>query len=152
IICGRQGIVDGYTTGRGRITLRARTEIDYEEKPPQIIIKEVPFQVTRNALTAKIGELVKEERIKGIREIKDESAARKGEPVRIVIYLKREADPELVRNQLYELSPLQKTQSIIMLALVDGLPRTLNLKQILEEFLRHRIQVVRRRTEHHLRE
>src|SRR5262245_34767903 len=152
IICGRQGIVDGYTTGRGRITLRARATINHDHKPQQIIINEVPFQQARDALTKKIGELVKEERIKGISAIRDESSARTGEPVRIVIDVKRGEDPELILNQLYEFSPLEKTQSIILLALVDGLPRTLNIKQMLEEFLRHRVQVIRRRTEYLLRE
>jgi DNA gyrase subunit A len=152
IICGRQGIADAYATGRGRVTLRARARIDYDAKPPQIIITEVPFQTTRENLAAKIGELVKDERIKGVREIRDESSARDGEPVRLVLYLKRDGDPDLILNQLYEFSPLQKTQSIILLALVDGRPRTLTIKQILEEFLRHRLQVIRRRTEHQLAE
>jgi DNA gyrase subunit A len=152
IICGRQGVIDGYTHGRGRITLRARAHIDYDSKPVQIIITEVPFQQPRDALAKTIGELVKDERIKNIKEVRDESSERLGEPVRIVIDLKREADAEMVLNQLYEFSPLQKTQSIIMLALVDGRPQTLGLKAMLGEFLRHRVQVIRRRTEHHLRE
>jgi DNA gyrase subunit A len=152
IICGRQGILDGYFTGRGKITLRARADIREENNRCQIIISEVPFQQTRNRLAQSIGELVKNERIKGISAIRDESSARGGEPVRIVIDVKRDADPQLVLNQLYQFSPLQKTASIIVLALVDGRPRTLNLKQMLEEFVRHRVQVIRRRTEYLLRE
>jgi DNA gyrase subunit A len=152
IICGRQGIIDGYRTGRGKITLRARADIREEGTRTQIVISEVPFQVTRNALHEKIGELVKEERIKGVSDVKDESSARSGEPVRLVVYLKRDADPQLILNQLYQFSPLQRTVSIILLALVDARPRTLSLKQALEEYLRHRVQVVRRRTEHLLRE
>jgi DNA gyrase subunit A len=152
IICGRQGIYDGYRTGRGKISLRARAIIDEEGTRNQIIITEVPFQQTRNRLAEAIGELVKDERIKGISALRDESSARGGEPVRLVIDLKRDADPQLVLNQLYEYSPLQRTVSIILLALVDGRPRTLSLKQILEEFLRHRIQVIRRRTEYLMRE
>jgi DNA gyrase subunit A len=152
IICGRQGILDGYFTGRGKITLRARADIREENNRTQIIISEVPFQQTRNRLAEAIGDLVKAERIKGISAIRDESSARGGEPVRIVVDVKRDADPQLVLNQLYQFSPLQKTASIILLALVDGRPRTLNLKQLLEEFLRHRIQVIRRRTEFLLRE
>jgi DNA gyrase subunit A len=152
IICGRQGIVDGYSSGRGKITLRARADVREEGSKDQIIISEVPFQQTRNRLAEAIGELVKEERIKGISAIRDESSARGGEPVRLVIDVKREADPHLILNQLYHLSPLQKTVSIILLALVDGRPRTLTLKQMLQEFLRHRVQVIRRRTEHLLRE
>jgi DNA gyrase subunit A len=152
IICGRQGILDGYLTGRGKITLRARADIREEGSRTQIIVTEVPFQQTRNRLAEAIGDLIKDERIKGISAIRDESSARGGEPVRLVIDVKRDADPQLVLNQLYQFSPLQKTASIILLALVDGRPRTLNLKQMLEEFLRHRIQVIRRRTEFLLRE
>lgn len=152
IICGRQGIIDGYSTGRGKITLRARAHIQEEGSRSQVIITEVPYQVTRNRLAEYIGELVKDERIKGISAVRDESSARTGEPVRLVVDVKRDADPNLVLNQLYEFSPLQKTASIIMLALVDGRPRTLNLKEMLQEFLRHRRQVIRRRTEFLLRE
>jgi DNA gyrase subunit A len=152
IICGRQGILDGYRNGRGKVTLRARADIREEGSRPQIIITEVPYQQTRNRLAEAIGELVKEERIKGIAGMRDESSARGGEPVRLVIDVKRDGDPQLILNQLYQYSPLQKTVSIILLALVDGRPRTLNLKQMLEEFLRHRVQVIRRRTEFLLRE
>lgn len=152
IICGKQGILEGYRTGRGKLILRARASINEEGSRTQIIIHEVPFQQTRERLGKAIGELVKDERIKGIAAMRDESSERKGEPVRIVIDVKRDADPELVLNQLYQFSPLQKTVSIILLALVDGRPRTLNIKQMLEEFLRHRIDVIRRRTEFLLRE
>src|SRR6516164_1172696 len=152
IICGRQGIVEGYMTGRGKITLRARADIREEGSRTQIVISEVPFQQTRNRLAETIGDLVKDERIKGISAIRDESSARGGEPVRIVVDVKRDADPQLVLNQLYQFSPLQRTASIILLALVDSRPRTLNLKQMLEEFIRHRVQVIRRRTEFLLRE
>jgi DNA gyrase subunit A len=152
IICGRQGIVDGYTIGRGKITLRARAHIDDEGSQTQIVITEVPFQQTRNRLAEAIGELVKDERIKGISDIKDESSARNGEPVRLVVYLKRGADPNLILNQLYQYSPLEKTVSIIMLALVDSRPEVLPLKRMIEEFIRHRVQVIRRRTEYLLRE
>jgi DNA gyrase subunit A len=150
IICGRQGIVDGYHLGRGKIKLRARASISDDEH--QIVIHEVPYQYTRSRLMEDIAKLIKDERIKGVRDFRDESAPRQGEPVRLVIYLKREADPQLILNQLYEFSTLQVTVSLIMLALVDGRPRTLSLKQMLEEFLRHRIQVIRRRTEYLLRE
>jgi DNA gyrase subunit A len=152
IICGRQGILEGYYTGRGKVVLRARAEIVEEGNRSQIIIREVPYQETRNRLAKEIGELVKEERIKGVSAVRDESSARNGEPVRVVIDLKRDADAELILNQLYQFSPLQKTASIIMLALVDGRPRTLNLKEMLEEFIRHRLNVIRRRTEFLMRE
>lgn len=152
IICGRQGIIDGYATGRGKVTLRARAEIREEDNRTQIVIREVPFQQTRNRLHEALGELVKEERVTGISDIRDESSARGGEPVRLVVYLKRDADPKLVLNQLYQFSPLQRTVSIILLALVDNRPRTLTLKDMLQEFLRHRVRVIRRRTEFLLRE
>ncbi len=152
IICGQQGIMDGYTTGRGRITLRARAEIVEEGRSSQIIIKEVPYQQTRIRLHEEIGRLVREERIKGVSDVKDESSERQGEPVRLVVYLKRDADPHLILNQLYEFSPLEKTVSIILLALVDGRPRWLTLKEMLECYIRHRVQVIRRRTEFLLRE
>ena len=151
IIRGRQGILDGYRTGRGKVTVRARCEV-IEGKKAQIIIREVPYQHTRNRLAEQIGELVKDERIKGIDEVRDESSPRMGEPVRIVIYLKKDVDPHLVLNQLYEYSPLQKTVSIILLALVDGRPKVCTLKEMMQEFLKHRIQVIRRRTEYLLRE
>src|SRR6266446_8845659 len=152
IICGRNGIMEGYRTGRGRLTLRARAHISEEGHKAQIIITEVPYQHPRNRLHEQIGELIKNERIKGISATRDESSARTGEPVRLVLDLKRDADPELVLNQLYQYSPLQKTVSIILLALVDARPRLLPIKQMLEEFLRHRVQVIRRRTEYLLRE
>src|SRR5262249_13077094 len=117
-----------------------------------IVISEVPYQETRNRVADEISNLIKDERIKGIRDVRDESSERTGEPVRLVVYLKRDADPNLVLNQLYQYSRLEKTASIILLALVDGRPRTLTLKQMLEEYLRHRVQVIRRRTEHLLRE
>src|SRR4029078_250846 len=151
-ICGRQGIAEGYHTGRGKITLRARADIREEGSRNQIIVAEGPFQQTHNRLHEQIGDLVKDERIKGISAIRDESSARQGDPVRLVCDLKREGDGHLILSQLYQFSPLQKTVSLIMLALVDGRPRTLTLKQMLEEFLRHRIQVIRRRTEFLLRE
>jgi DNA gyrase subunit A len=112
----------------------------------------VPFQVTRNALTEEIAQLVKDERVAGISAVRDESSARNGEPVRLVIELKRGTDPHLVLNQLYQYTKLQKTVSIIMLALVDGRPRELTLKEMLQKFLDHRVHVIRRRTEFLLRE
>ncbi|HJZ54955.1 MAG TPA: DNA gyrase subunit A [Gemmataceae bacterium] len=153
-IMGRQGIIDAYSTGRGKITLRARAEVmeEVRGRTPGILIREVPFQVTRNALMEEIGELVKNERIKDISGVRDESSARTGEPVRIVVELKRNADPHLVLNQLYQFSSLQRTVSISMLALADGRPRWLSLKEMMEKFLEHRAQVIRRRTEFLLRE
>ncbi len=151
-ICGRQGILDGYMNGRGRVILRARCDIKEEGRSSHIVIREVPFQTTRNSLAEKIAELVREERIKGISDVRDESSLRGGEPVRLVVYLKQGHDPHLVLNQLYQYSPLERTASIILLALVDGRPRILTIKEMLECFVRHRVQVIRRRTEYDLRE
>jgi DNA gyrase subunit A len=151
---GRQGLIQAYKTGRGKITLRARVDVVEEGKgkSPSLLIKEVPFQVTRITLQEVIAELVKEDRIAGISGVRDESSARTGEPVRIVIELKRGADPHLVLNQLYQFSPLQKTVSIGLLALVDGRPHFLTLKEMMQQFLAHRVEVIRRRTQHLLRE
>jgi len=161
VIMGRQGIVEGYRNGYGRLTLRARAKVldeDTKGKTPSILISEVPFQVTRNKLMEDIAELVKDggkdnpARIPGITAIRDESIARNGEPVRIVVELKRNTDPHMVLNQLYQFSPLQRTVSVIMLALVDGRPQVLTLKEMMQKFLDHRVVVLRRRTEYLLRE
>jgi DNA gyrase subunit A len=154
IVMGRQGILDAYARGSGHITLRARAEVTEEGKgkTPTIVISEVPFQVSRDPLVKELAELVKNERITGISAIRDESSARQGEPVRVVIEMKRGTDPHLVLNQLYQYSKLQKTVSIIMLAIVDGRPRELTLKEMLQKFLEHRVHVIRRKTEYLLRE
>lgn len=153
VICGRQGIREGYHSGRGRIVIRARAHIAEEGPRTQIVISEIPFQQQRNRIMEAIGKAIQEEKITGIAGApRDESSERRGEPVRIVLDLKRDADPQLVLNQLYRFTPLQDTFSIILLALVDGRPRILSLKQLLEEFIRHRSRVIRRRTEFLLRE
>ncbi len=146
VICGRAGIRQGYHTGRGTIIVRARAEI--ETKPngrAQIVVTEVPFQQFRDRIIERIGELVNGDKIKGISAVQDLSDLK--EPVRIVIDVKRDADPDVVLNQLYQFSPLQDTISIILLALVDGKPRLCTLKDLLQEFLRHRVAVIRRRTQ-----
>ena len=153
IICGRQGIYDGYHTGRGKVIIRARARIDEEGARSQIIISDIPYQQTRNRIMELIGEAIKNEKITGISGApRDESSERQGKPVSIICDIKRDADPNQVLNQLYKFTPLQETFSIILLALVDGRPRTLNLKQMLEEYLRHRVRVIRRRTEYLLRQ
>ncbi len=153
-IMGRQGIIDGYLGRRSRIQLRARAEVTEEGKgkTPGILIREVPYAVSRNKLMADIGELVKNDRIAGITGARDESSARTGEPVRIVVELKRGTDPHLVLSQLYQFSPLQSTVSIGLLALVDGRAEMLSLKEVMQKFLDHRVVVIRRRTTHLLRE
>ncbi len=146
IICGHAGIRRGYYTGQGSVVVRARAEI--EELPngrSRIVVNEIPFQQTRDRVIEKIAQLINDERIKGIQDIHDYSDLK--EPVKIVIDLKKDADPDVVLNQLYQYSPLQDTFSIHLIALVDGKPQTLNFKELLEEYLRHRRTVIRRRTQ-----
>jgi DNA gyrase subunit A len=146
IICGRSGIRRGYHTGRGSIIVRARTSIEEAASGKfRIIVHEIPYQQARDRVEERIAELVNEGRIKGISNIRNESDLK--EPVRLVIELKRDADPDVIRNQLYQFSPLQDTFSIIFLALVDGKPRLLSIKEMLGEFVRHRRTVIRRRTQ-----
>ncbi|HEX3999794.1 MAG TPA: DNA gyrase subunit A [Pirellulales bacterium] len=146
IILSRAGIRRGYLTGRATIPVRARTRIEEHGKNRfRIVVSEIPFQQSRDPIVKRIADLVNEDRVKGISNIRDESDLE--EPVRIILELKRDADPEIVLNQLYQFSPLQDSFSLIFLALVDGKPRVLTFKGMLEEFLRHRVQVIRRRTQ-----
>ena len=149
IINGRGGIVQAYRTGRGRIQVRARCEIETNEKTNRdtIIIQEIPFQLNRARLIERIAELVKEKKLEGISELRDESAA----DTRIVLELKRGEVGEVVLNNLYAQTQLQSVFGINMVALVDGEPRILNLKEILEAFVLHRREVVTRRTVYLLR-
>jgi len=147
VICGRSGIRQGYYTGRSTVVVRARTNIEeMSSGRSRIVITEIPYQQARDRVEERIAALVNDGRIKGISNIRNESDLK--EPVRLVVELKRDADPEVVLNQLYRFSPLQDSFSIILLALVDGKPRVLSLKELLEEFIRHRATVIRRRTEH----
>ncbi len=145
IICGRTGIMRGYQTGRSTIVLRARTTIEDTGKKSRIIVHEIPYQQARDRVEERIAQLGAEGKIPGIASVDNESDLH--EPVRLIINLKRDADPDVVLNQLYKFSPLQESQSVILLALVDGKPRTFSLKEMLEEFLRHRVTVIRRRTQ-----
>jgi DNA gyrase subunit A len=145
LVMGRTGIRQAYHTGRGRVIVRSRTEIEEVKGRYRIVVKDIPYQQTRDAVMERIGALHKEDKIKGIADVNDYSDL--NEPVRIVVDVKKDADPEIVLNQLFQFSPLQDTFSIILLALVDGKPRTLNLKEMLDEFLRHRLAVIRRRTQ-----
>lgn len=145
IICGRYGIHQGYKTGRSTIVIRARATIETVKNKSRIVISEIPFQQFRDRVIERIAALVREERIKGISGIRDESDLK--EPVRIVVDIKSNADPDIVLNQLYQFSSLQDTFSVIFLALVDGKPRELTLKEMMQEFIRHRITVIRRRTQ-----
>ncbi|QQS16792.1 MAG: DNA gyrase subunit A [Neisseriales bacterium] len=145
IIYGTAGIHEGYRTGRGRVIMRAKTHVETYGKGEReaIIVDEIPYQVNKARLLARIGELVHEKQIEGIADLRDESDK---SGMRMVIELKRGEMPEIVLNKLYKLTQLQDSFGINMVALVDGQPRLLNLKQMLEEFLRHRREVVTRRT------
>ncbi len=145
-ICGRSGIRRGYLTGRSTVVVRARTDVEEMAKNrTRIVVREIPFQQARDRVIERIAELVNDDRLKGISAMRDESDLK--EPVRIILELKRDADADVVLNQLYQFSPLQDSFSIIFLALVDGKPRIMPFKSLLEEFLRHRVVVIRRRTQ-----
>jgi len=149
-INGRAGIVQAYRTGRGKIYIRARAEIEEHEKTGRqtIIISEIPYQLNKAKLIERIAELVKEKKIEGISELRDESDK---DGLRIVIELRKGEVGDVVLNNLYAQTSLQMVFGINMVALVDGEPRTLNLKEMLEAFIRHRREVVTRRTTYLLR-
>ena len=148
-ICGKGGIKKAYETGRGIITLRAKTEIeDVRGGKQAIIVTELPYQVNKASLIEDIAEQVKDKKVKGISDLRDESD-RKG--MRIYIEIKRDSNPEIVLNQLYKRTELQTSFGINMVALVDGTPLLLNLKQLLEQYVKHREEVVTRRTKFELR-
>ncbi len=149
-INGRQGIVDAYNTGRGKIYMRARHEIETDEKNGKhtIVVTEIPYQVNKARLIEKIADLVKEKSIEGITELRDESDK---DGMRIVIELRRGEVPEVILNNLYAQTQMQTVFGINVVALVDGQPRTLNLKQLLDAFIKHRREVVTRRTVYLLR-
>ncbi|MGL5632272.1 MAG: DNA gyrase subunit A [Azovibrio sp.] len=150
IIYGVSGVYEGYRTGRGRVIMRGKTHIEDLDKGSRqaIIIDELPYQVNKRTLLEKIGELVHEKRIDGISDLRDESDK---SGMRVVVELKRGEVPEVVLNNLYKQTQLQDTFGMNMVALVDGQPRLLNLKQMLECFLAHRREVVTRRTVFELR-
>ncbi|MFD3302430.1 DNA gyrase subunit A [Aquipseudomonas alcaligenes] len=151
IINGRAGIIEAYRTGRGRIYMRARATVEDMEKGgsrQQIIVTELPYQLNKARLIEKIAELVKEKKIEGITELRDESDK---DGMRVVIELRRGEVGEVVLNNLYAQTQMQSVFGINVVALVDGQPRTLNLKDMLEVFVRHRREVVTRRTVYELR-
>ena len=149
MILGKEGIRDAYTTGRGKIIVRAETEIEEMSGNKQrIIVTSLPYQVNKANLIIKIDQLVKDRKIEGISEVRDESDRK--ERVRIVIELKRDARPQVILNQLFKHTQMQDTFGVIMLALVDGQPIELTLKQCLVEYIKHRKEVVLRRTKFEL--
>ena len=150
IINGKAGIVQAYRTGRGRIYVRAKAEILEEEKSGKqtIVVTEIPYQLNKSKLIERIAELVKEKKLEGITELRDESDK---DGLRIVIELRRGEIGDVVLNNLYAQTQMQSVFGINMVALVDGQPRLLNLKEVLESFIRHRREVVSRRTTYLLR-
>ena len=149
IILGREGIKKAYSTGRGKVTVRAKAEIEEMSGNRQrIVVNEIPYQVNKASMIEKIADLVKDKKIEGISDLRDESD-RNG--MRIVIELKRDANANIILNQLYKHTQMQDTFSIIMLALVDGQPKVLNLKSVITHYINHQKDVVTRRTQYDLR-
>ena len=147
-IMGKGNIYKSYKSGRGKIKVRAKTRIEeFDNGTSRILIDELPYQVNKARLVEKIADLVKNEKVDGISDLRDESDR---EGMRVVIELKRSATPKVVLNQLFKHTRMQVTFSIIMLALVDGQPKTLNLKEVLEHYLEHQKEVVTRRTKYDL--
>jgi DNA gyrase subunit A len=150
-VCGRMGIKEAYLTGRGKVIVRAKYEIEeLKDGRAQIVFTEIPYQLTKEMLLKRLADLVNGGRISGVTNIDDFSDRK--QPVRIVVTVRKGEDPNVVVNQLFEYSPLQDTFSVIMLALVDGRPKTLPLKDLLRLFVEHRVNVIRRRTNYQLRQ
>jgi DNA gyrase subunit A len=149
LVVGRQGITDAYTTGRGSIKMRAVCEV--EEGPrgaPRIVVTELPYQVNKARLLEKIADLVNQKRLEGIADLRDESSR---EGIRMVVELKRNAVPQVVLNQLYKRTQLQENFGVNMLALDDGVPRTLALSDAIEAYITHQVTVIARRSRYRLR-
>ncbi|MGW0501706.1 intein-containing DNA gyrase subunit A [Micromonospora sp. NPDC003241] len=150
LIVGQSAIQDAYRTGRGSIRMRAVVEVEEDKRGrPALVVSELPYQVNPDNLAERIAELIKEGKLGGIADIRDESSGRTG--MRIVLVLKRDAVAKVVLNNLYKHTQLQETFGANMLALVDGVPRTLNLAQFIRYYVEHQIEVIRRRTAFRLR-
>jgi len=148
VICGRSGIKDAYTSGRGKLTVRARATVEHQKSgKDHIIITEIPYQVQKAGLIESIAALVDDKKIEGISDIRDESDK---EGMRIVVELKRDVESQIVLNQLFKHTPLESTFGVIMLALVENRPRVLNLRQMLDFYIEHRKVIIRRRTQFEL--
>ena len=143
LIFGRSGIKDAYSRGRGKILVRAKTTIEQDKKTPTIIVNEIPFMVNKSELIEEMADLVRDKKVIGISDLRDESD-RHG--IRIVIELKKDADANVVLNQLFQHTRLQTTFGIIMLALVNNEPKVLNIKSLIHHYIEHRKDVVRKRT------
>ncbi|MDD3374188.1 MAG: DNA gyrase subunit A [Candidatus Omnitrophica bacterium] len=145
IICGRQGIVDAYTTGRGKITLRAKAVIERQKgSKDRIVVTELPYQVNKANLVENIAHLVQDKKVDGITDLRDESDK---DGIRVVVDLRRDVQPEIILNYLYKHTQMETTFGIINLALTNNQPRVLNLKQLMNYFLEHRRVIIRRRTQ-----
>ncbi|WIM96571.1 DNA gyrase subunit A [Actinoplanes oblitus] len=150
LIVGQQAIQDAYRTGRGSIRMRAVVEVEEDQRGrPCLVVTELPYQVNPDNLAERVAELVKEGKLTGIADIRDESSGRTG--MRLILVLKRDAVAKVVLNNLYKHTQLQETFGANMLALVDGVPRTLNLAQFIRYYVEHQIEVIRRRTAFRLR-
>nr|WP_255347856.1 DNA gyrase subunit A [Actinoplanes sp. N902-109] len=150
LIVGQQAIQDAYRTGRGSIRMRAVVEVEEDSRGrPCLVVTELPYQVNPDNLAERVAELVKEGKLTGIADIRDESSGRTG--MRLILVLKRDAVAKVVLNNLYKHTQLQETFGANMLALVDGVPRTLNLAQFIRYYVEHQIEVIRRRTAYRLR-
>ncbi|MDR3183027.1 MAG: DNA topoisomerase 4 subunit A, partial [Planctomycetaceae bacterium] len=145
VICGRKGIHQGYLQGRGNVVVRAKSHFEETNRKTRIIITEIPYMSSRDDIEEKIAAVGKDGKIPGFLAVHNESDLK--DPVRLIVDIKKEADPDVVLNQLYQFTELQSSFSINLLALVDGKPRLLTFKEIIEEFIRHRITVIRRRTQ-----
>lgn len=146
-ICGCQGIREAYETGRGTIKMRARMEVEESGRRSHLIVTELPYQVNKARLLERIAELVKQKKIEGIQDIRDESDR---EGMRVVLTLRQGDEPKVIENQLYKHTPLESSFGVILLAVVDNKPEVLNLKEVLRKFLDFRRQVVIRRTQYEL--
>src|SRR5262249_31744268 len=150
IICGESGIRSAYRTGRGLLTIRARAAIEEARGGKRsIIVTEIPYMINKASMIEKIAELVREDKIDGITDIRDESDRR---GMRVVIELRKDANEDVVLNNLFKLSPMQSTFGVNMLALVQNRPQTLDIKALLGHFLEFRREVVRRRAAYDLRQ
>jgi len=145
VICGKAGIKEAYTNGRGKLVVRARATVEHQKNGRDfIVVTDIPYQIQKSTLIEAIAGLVDEKKIEGISDIRDESDK---EGLRIVIELKRDAEPQIVLNQLFKHTQLENTFGVIMLALVENRPRVLNLRQILDYYIEHRKNIIRRRTQ-----
>jgi len=148
VICGKGGIKEAYTTGRGKLTVRARATVEHQKNGKDlIIVTEIPYQVQKSAIIENIAALVDDKKIEGISDIRDESDK---DGMRIVVELKRDAEPQIILNQLFKHTQLETTFGIIMLALVENRPKVLNLKQVLDCYIEHRKVIIKRRTQFEL--